>query len=1348
MQQNERSDKEAFDINIAAVNEHVVNNEKIYTDFSFLLEMCENATLPQQFDLGNNDSNAALSPEFRQSLSKWGNYDSKPEVQEQWEKQLAQVSEMIADYHPHLPVPDDIVWAAEVAGWRDGFQGKDIRPRLKNGITGEWMLLDTGAQITVVPKSMYPKAKLDKYMSIQAVNKTKINTYGTVMIPIRIGRKTFNHEAIIADVSESVIGFDFCKKYRLSTIWTETGDLELWDRQANIHAPLRMCALTHGQWPNLDGFTIKHECTQACSCKLVHAMISEMPSPGEESSGVIPSGPGATGVIPFKQWSQTHTTAASKQTKPQDPPPQYKKLLQKHKGILSCDFKAKAVKHGIVHKLATGNNPPCRAKVRPLMPGSPKAIEGERAWRELETLGVIVPVDPRETNDWTSALHLAPKPDGTLRVCGDFRALNDATAMDGFPLPDIRNFVGNIKGSTIFSKVDLKKAYHQVPLCPESQRKTTVVTPWGAWKFTRLAMGLRNSAQSFQKLMMHLLGDVAGVFVYMDDILVYSKDEQAHLKTLDTMFKILEDAGLAINPDKCVFGLKKVEFLGYEVNEQGIAPLPRKLQAIAGYPTPPTQKSLLGYLGALNYYRRCLQPIRIEEGQKKVAAAEILQPLYEAATTKLPPKVTWAETWAANAKVLDAAFIRSKQMLMEATMLNHPDPSAPLSLTTDASKKAIGGVLEQFVNGMWQPLGFWSRHLKQSQQAWTTFRRELYAVQQGLRHFLTEVQGRHCVIFTDHKPLLGAFKAPNLQPFDPIASNQIQEISMFTNDIRYLSGKANCVADWLSRPDEVPLGEAYQVPTDPEIATISAENEAAVLQQLSLELIDHRAMSDAQADCPRINKYRLGHHPKSIVVKDIEFSPGVTLLCEVSDGCRARPIVPVQWQDIIIRMFHQLAHPGQKETCEKVSQRYYWDNMRADVAEYVGNCPDCLAVKPFKRIRPVMGSIPVPDKRFSSIQVDIVGPLPVSQGKRYLLTIFDRTSRWFEALPLVEANAKECCDAFLHGWVKNFGLPQVATSDNGNTFISNLWKDLHASLGIEVAFTPPYHSESLGGVERKHRDLKLALKASLHQALNSDLEQLAKDVGEKWMARLPWVLLGRRTAYQPELDATSAELVYGSNPVVPGDIVGHPGAPLTEAQLQLLLEGVKANANQPAIPMSKHRQPPVNMPDLSKVTHVRVERAKPGPLGHAWAGPFKIVERVGQACIRLKVGNFADGRPKYELQHWVNCKPCPPGPNIKEAQRPLPGRKPLNPEAKEFRPAAPTGANKPTQPTGVSAKENHSAPVDTAPQSVQKPAAQNNDICRNGGGPVHAERRTRTRVIRAPKRYGDYVAAVKGITAA
>ena len=129
---------------------------------------------------------------------------------------------------------------------------------------------------------------------------------------------------------------------------------------------------------------------------------------------------------------------------------------------------------------------------------------------------------------------------------------------------------------------------------------------------------------------------------------------------------------------------------------------------------------------------------------------------------------------------------------------------------------------------------------------------------------------------------------------------------------------------------------------------------------------------------------------------------------------------------------------------------------------------------------PPTKQLPVPDRRFSDVQIDVVGPLPESEGMKYLLTILDRTTRWLEALPMAEATALNCCNAFLRGWVQRHGLPKRATSDNGTTFISNLWQDLQTALGVKVYYTPRYHASSLGHVEKQHRDLKMGLKTSLH----------------------------------------------------------------------------------------------------------------------------------------------------------------------------------------------------------------------------------------------------------------------------
>ena len=319
------------------------------------------------------------------------------------------------------------------------------------------------------------------------------------------------------------------------------------------------------------------------------------------------------------------------------------------------------------------------------------------------------------------------------------------------------------------------------------------------------------------------------------------------------------------------------------------------------------------------------------------------------------------------------------------------------------------------------------------------------------------------------------------------------------------------------------------------------------------------------------------------------------------------------------------------------------------MAKYVSQCMPCQKTKQAKAIKPPVCRIPVVDRRFSDLQVDVVGPLPASRGMKYLLTILDRTSRWLEAIPMPEATSQTCCQAFIWGWSQRFGLPQSMTSDNGNTFVANLWKDLLQALGIDQKLTPPYHSSSLGGVERKHADIKASLKAAL--------VDMADTHGSEWMDHLPWVLLGRRTAYQQDLKTTAAELALGMNPTLPAGLIGEPGPPLENEGVNELLRGLRAKNERKAIQTLAHSTENVNLPDLSKVTHVLVKKGKPPPLGAQYDGPFPIMDRIGDNCIRIKVGATASGEPRLELQHWNNCRPARMTNHEQEEERPRPGRK-------------------------------------------------------------------------------------------
>ena len=725
----------------------------------------------------------------------------------------------------------------------------DIRPRIFDKISGSKILIDSGAMCSVWPKAWRPTAVKDTTCALRAVNGSQISTYGKDQVSIQLGRKKYTHTVIIADIQEPIIGWDWMRAKRLSLVWAADGNLNLMDYRASITVPT----------------TIATESTVA---GLALVDIDDDASPDIYTGHLC-----ATEYFDgksFMEWAQEKSAEIPDDDYEIQPP--YSDLLAKYPDLLKPNFHAKTTKHNIVHNINTGDAKPCKAKPRPLLQNSPKAIQGRKEWQLLEDIGIIKPVDPSVVNEWTTPLHLAPKADGTLRPVGDFRQLNSKTILDGFPLPNIKNFVADIKGSTIFSKIDLVKAFHHIALDESSQRKTTTVTPWGAWQYVRLPMGLRNAAQSFQRFMDHVTKGIQNIFVYLDDILVYSKDMSEHIKTLELLFQRLSDNGLTISKKKCRFGLEAMDFVGYRVRSTGITPLPKKVEAIRSFPQPTTQKHLLGFLGGIGYYRRNLPDLNGE------SPASVLQPLYTAATVKLPPGQSFRTYWSDNKLV--EHFTKAKELLANAAELAHPDPSAPLSLTTDASDRAVGGVLQQFVDGKWEPLGYWSKHLNEAQRKWSVFRRELHGIQQAMRNFLPEFEGRHLVIYTDHKAIVDAFKQQNPQPHDPVAFTAISEIAFWTSDVRFVAGKSNVVADLLSRPPDVPMGTAY---------TITSEIAAATMEPL--RVVHPQNIADAQQNCKDVLNHRSGRCPRDVAIKTIRID-GVPIYCEVALEEKPRPLVP------------------------------------------------------------------------------------------------------------------------------------------------------------------------------------------------------------------------------------------------------------------------------------------------------------------------------------------------------------------------------------------------------------------------------------------------------------------------
>ncbi|XP_030380964.1 uncharacterized protein K02A2.6-like [Scaptodrosophila lebanonensis] len=699
------------------------------------------------------------------------------------------------------------------------------------------------------------------------------------------------------------------------------------------------------------------------------------------------------------------------------------------------------------------NTKPIFFKPRPLPLAWKDRVE--QKLRALIELGVLEQVD---SSDWGTPLVPILKPDGDIRICGDYKVSVNRSLVDvRYPLPRIDDIFAALQGGVLYTKLDLSNAYNQLHLDEQSQLLCTWSTHIGLLKVKRLPFGIKTAAAIFQKTMECLFQGIKGVVVYQDDITVTGSNLQEHISNLKTVLSKLKSAGLTLNANKCEFFKSKIRYLGFSIDRYGLSKNVDRVSSVLLAPTPKNVSELRAFIGMVNYYSKFVKNF-----------AQIMSPLY--VLLQKDSKFVWTVE-------CNKAYERIKSEITSEQVLVHYDANLPIVLTTDASSNAVSGVLaHRFADGL-KPIAFVSRALSKSEINYSTLDKEALAIVYSVMKLKQYLLGIKFILRTDHKPLLGIFGDKKGLPL--MASARLQRwaliLSGFQYTVEHIKGSLN-EADGLSR-----MPQLYKSNEDEEYNYINFI-QSDIPFKLNFKSIARETRHDSILSkvCEAI---KIGSLQK---LNKAEFSNFINKANEltVEYDCILwghRVIVPTKLRNQVLQEFHK-SHLGMVKTKMLARSYVWWPNMDLEIENLIRECIACQESQP----SPEKSTL-IPWKSngqvWSRIHVDFAGPI----NNFYLLICVDSFSKWVEVF-----KTKEITSSFtiktLRELFCRYGLVDVLVSDNGRQFTSEEFRIFMANNGIKHVLTAPGHPATNGQAENFVKTVKKSINASIKVNSNSSFD--------------------------------------------------------------------------------------------------------------------------------------------------------------------------------------------------------------------------------------------------------------------